>query len=278
MKWPEDCGIADRFGVAFGLLALVVVAVVVSAAPAQAAEPPVPPGTDYLKTRDAQFDFSINPLPADFFNPGSAPFIGPVQLEGNPFDQDNLGNTDTLIERLEEVQFPGLNNPVIIDIEIVELILVSIAPIEVNTGTSSTFWDVEVELDPPSPPGELEITKTHANGGTFQTDFHVQPLFTFTRVGAPWDVRVFDRDDNGLPPIPMQSVTPADWSSLPPIAPELIPPPALGNQFFLLGDLILLDTAPAPEFGLVLTQAQVPEPGALGLVGLALLAARKRRR
>jgi len=278
MRWLEDSGIPDRFGVAFRLLALVVVAVALIAAPAQAAEPPIPPGTDYWSTISGQFDFWNNPIPADFFGPGSAPFIGPVQLGGNPFNFGSFGDADTLVERLDEVDPPPSPAETTVDIEILELNLKSIAPIEVQVGTSSTFWDVEVELDPtPVPPGELSITKTDANGGTFHTQFHVQPLFTFTKVGNPLDIRVFDRDDNLLPPIPLQSAVDADWTYLPPIAPELIPPPALGNQFFLVGDLLLT----SPEFGLVLTQAEmppVPEPGGLGLVGLALLAARKRRR
>ncbi len=279
MKWLEDCGIADRSGAAFRLLALVVVAVVLIAAPAQAADPPVPPGTDYLRTVDAQFDFGINPLPADFFGPGSAPFTGAVQLEGNPFDQEHLGNTDTLIERLNGVVPPPFPAEATIDIEIVELSLTSVAPIEVNEGTGSSFWDVSVELDPdtPAPAGILEATKTHPDGGTFTTLFNVQPRLTFTRVGAPWDIRVFDRDDNGLPPIQLQSAADADWSYFPPVDPELIPPPALGNEFFLLGDHFLV----SPEFGLVLTQAEgppIPEPTGLGLIGAALIVMRRRRK
>ncbi len=280
MRWLEDCGVADRFGVAFRLFAFVVVAVALIAAPAQAAEPPVPPGTDYWKTISGQFDFATNPIPANFFGPGSDPFIGPVQLEGNPLNFGSFGDADTLVERLDEVDPPPFPAETTVDIEILALSLTSIAPIEVNESSGTSLWDVSVELDPTTPMlGQLEITKTDANGGTFSTQLQVQPRFTFTKVGDPWDIRVFDRDDNLLPPIPLVSAVDADWSYLPPIDPELIPPPARTNQLFLN----YLWSMYGDEFTWTVRQAEmppVPEPGSFAVLalGLAGMIGRKRRK
>ena len=58
-------------------------------------------------------------------------------------------------------------------------------------------WDVSVSLsEPPSfeiqPLGTLTATKTHTNGGTFDVEYFVQPVLTFTRVDPPFDQRVLD--------------------------------------------------------------------------------------
>lgn len=64
----------------------------------------IPAGTDFWRTATGSItDFSVNPLPADFFCPGSAPFAGLVQWVGEPLATNPpgaAGNADTVIARL----------------------------------------------------------------------------------------------------------------------------------------------------------------------------------
>ena len=83
----------------------------------------------------------------------------------------------------------------LIDLELVELSLKSVAPITVtyNGGMDPELWDVEVDLSMTSPPpGTLRATKTHCNGGTYESNLTVQPRFTFTKVDDPGLERVLD--------------------------------------------------------------------------------------
>jgi hypothetical protein len=68
-------------------------------------------GHDLLETVTEQgtenyINFICDPVPADFFGPGSDPFDGRIYLQGDPFDSyggfSGLSPTDTIIERLED--------------------------------------------------------------------------------------------------------------------------------------------------------------------------------
>ena len=169
-------------------------------------------------------------IPAGFFGPGSDPFTGTVHLEGLPPDPAN--NISTLIQRsahpIAPTALPGATGQV--EIEIVALSLVSINPIVVtsNGGQNPQAWVVRVELsDVPSPPGQLMATKTHPNGGTFDTTLPVQPKFTFTKVTNPnqGQMRVLDTGGEGIPPILFSSSgTPWVHTLGPDLAPLLIAP------------------------------------------------------
>ena len=84
----------------------------------------------------------------------------------------DFAEADTLISRSED-PFDRCGLPsapeVQIEIEIVALSLVSVAPIIVtyNGGQDPEQWDVAVDLsEVTAPPGTLHATKTHCNGGT----------------------------------------------------------------------------------------------------------------
>jgi hypothetical protein len=78
-------------------------------------------------------------------------------------------------------------------LELQELELGSCEPIQVAAGNSTSFWDVSVSLsEVPPPTGVIAVRKEHSNGGKFDACFLVQPVFIFTRVGAPSDVRILD--------------------------------------------------------------------------------------
>ncbi|MBI4716272.1 MAG: hypothetical protein HY763_00545 [Planctomycetes bacterium] len=176
-------------------------------------EPPPPP-PDYHETwlpydhltEQSGVDFgspSNPPIPAGFFGPGSDPFLGHVSLRGAPLDPANLGQTSAVLRRTADptfpVDLPGTMGTV--PIEIVQLSLVSANPITVTYGGGSPEqWDVRVDLSPTvtPPPGSLTATKTHPNGGTYDSVIHVQPRFTFVRQSLP-GTAVLDTGSAGLP-------------------------------------------------------------------------------
>jgi len=187
------------------------------------AEPTAPPYIDGWTTSPGQcHQFGVAPesppIPADFFDPGSDPFVGQVCLQGEP-----LGGPfqilDTIIERerdpFSRCELPGANEETVM-IEIVELSLRGIDPITVtyDGGGSPEQWDVQVDLsDAPSPPGTLTATKTHCNGGTYVSTLPVRPRFTFTLVGNPGEVRVLDTGLEGIPPIVLDQPNPQPWAT-----------------------------------------------------------------
>lgn len=158
------------------------------------------PFTDHLQTfvlgpppnTGTSADFSSAPIPADFFGPGSDPFDGIIYFQGDPIAPSSLGQTDVLVLRsadpFDRTDAPG-PTMVTVPIEIVELSLRSVEPITVTAPGGPTFWDVHVVLPGPQVPGDMVATKTHANGGLFDSVLPVQPVFTFTNVDDPSDMR-----------------------------------------------------------------------------------------
>ncbi|MFC1572213.1 FlgD immunoglobulin-like domain containing protein [Candidatus Eisenbacteria bacterium] len=169
----------------------------------------IPPGQNCFTTMcgNALFDFCHSPIPADFFAPGSEPFEGRVVLggSGDPFG-------DTVVERLNSMALDEVGETADVIIELVGLDLVSCDPIRVVIDGGDTYWDVEVTLSStPVPLGLMQIAKTHENGGTFDSEYFVQPLFIFTREDMPTEVRVFDTGVEGISPQAMRSITPGKW-------------------------------------------------------------------
>jgi hypothetical protein len=182
------------------------------------------------------------PIPADFFGPGSDPFSDPICLRGVPLGPTaygDFGQADTLIQRsadpFDRCEFPDPGVEVTVDVEIVALSLESVAPITVtyNGGQDPEEWNVAVDLsevhtdaDPNDPPiGTLTARKEHCNGGTYTSVLHVQPRFTFTKVGEPGEVRVLDRGLEEIPPVVLDaSAIPQNWVSVPDPALNLVNP------------------------------------------------------
>ncbi len=189
-------------------------------------DPFVPPGNDCFVTPcgGTQVNFCGFPLPADFFAPGSEPFQGEVRLMGA-----DPTLPDTVVRRTQSMTLLLDSPPETIPIELVQLSLVSCNPITVRINNQDTLWNVGVDLSPrPAPPGTMTVRKTHANGGTFTSDFYVQPRFTFTLVSDPNQVRVLDTGQLNLPPIELQRIAPAPWVHQ---VDPLIAPAACGVNF-----------------------------------------------
>ena len=181
-----------RVQVVIGVLAAVLVFMAGGSDVARADPDTVTAGHDLLETdsSDTHIDFSVDPMPADYFGPGSDPFNGTVYLEGDPFDSfggyNGLSPTDTIVERQEDAGDAGF--PETIDIEIVALELKSVAPITItyNGGQDPEDWDVTVSVpegDANQETGSMTIRHEDADGGTFDIDaLPVRPLLTFIQV------------------------------------------------------------------------------------------------
>ena len=160
------------------------------------------------------FGGNCPPIPDGFFGENASGLFGEVPLGGRPIDAPAMGGTDTVIRRDIDpwlsTEIPSLEARQVC-IQIIELSLVSTAPISVLVDDQPTLWNVDVDLSSIAPPsGRLTATKTHTNGGTYDAVLHIQPIFTFTRTDDPTDIRVFDTGLEGLPATVFQ-VAGAPW-------------------------------------------------------------------
>lgn len=152
-----------------------------------AAAQTINPGTDLLVTPsivsgpDATV---VNvAIPAGFLT-GNSAFSGPVTLEGKPL-MGNVPPTDTIVTRMSAANLPMIGSMATIPIEICALSLVSINPITVTFGTQTSDYDVQVCLrNVAQPTGSMTLTRSHANGGTFDSTLPVIPRFIFTKVSG----------------------------------------------------------------------------------------------
>ncbi len=156
------------------------------------------PGVDLWSTPSggATVDshFTVMPIPADFFGPGSDPFDQPITLEGDPIPQ--IWPADVIVERLDTAFLPACGDSDMIPIEIIALSLKSINPITVtwDGGQDPELWDVKVCLSSVDTQhiGSMTIRHECSDGGTFDATLPVTPRFIFTKVGDPHQVQVLD--------------------------------------------------------------------------------------
>ncbi len=212
-------------------LAVAAVLVVFGATPQIAPAAVIAPGFDLLHTPDGG-----GILPGTMFG-----LTDDVLMRGNPIGP---GNTDTIVERLT-----GLGDGQIgtIDVEIIELSLVSVDPIDLGGGN---FFDVFVTLDPDNKStGEIDVLTHDANGGTFESWFNVfvQVDLFFAGTDDQWGESQFVEDFLG-------AAGPNQWSHTKPADyPE--------NDDFPSGGFypgVVLHTGPHPN-----TEPASPEPSAL---------------
>jgi hypothetical protein len=161
------------------------------AATAAPADAQVAPQFGLFQTDPSQNVFRFvgkSAIPAGFFSPDSQTFEGSANFGGDPlvnFQGQDVGNADTVVERTADAA-PGpdgsLGEPA--PIELRALSLVSVAPIEVRTDRGTVeFWDVRATLSPSrASTGTVRLAQTEANGGTFDSQITVYPVFTFTRL------------------------------------------------------------------------------------------------
>lgn len=161
------------------------------AAPTESAGPVVTPrdlpaGFDLFETDPQQTHFifgGATSIPAGFFGPGSQPWDGSVKFCGQPlvtFGGHDVGDADTVIQRLGGLTLPGPGSSATVPIELVSLSLVSCEPITIQVGNTTEQWDVKMGLSPRGKSqGSMTVRQTSANGGTFDSQLSVQPILTF---------------------------------------------------------------------------------------------------
>ncbi len=163
--------------------------------------PPEPPPIETRDTWKSSFTYKDvvsgedSIIPAGFFGESCEHFEGTIEFTGEPLNAAATGDGDTKILRSGDPVAPA--DPVdavgTVDITIEELNLVSAEPIVVLCDSGPQTWDVRATLSPTDPPGgSLTATKTHANGGTFDSMLYVQVLLTFTDVADPDNVLTLD--------------------------------------------------------------------------------------
>lgn len=108
----------------------------------------IPKGTDALATADGSVaDFSLDPLPADFFCPGSAPFTGVIDFVGLPLSTNPpgiVGDADTIIARLAPADLSGGTATVPVKVEAVSMRSRDL--VVINCGGVATSWRVKACL------------------------------------------------------------------------------------------------------------------------------------
>jgi len=196
------------------------------------------------------FGEDLPPIPDGFFGPGSEPFVGRVNLKGTNSNGGQQAQKDATVSRLQELATPE-PFPVTgtVPIEMVELNLQSVQPIIIQTGTGQSQWNVEMHLMDGNPsPGVASITREDINGGNFNLETFLFPVFVFTNIDNPDDVLVFNPLEFGFEGLPLIQADPFTWMA-PPIPNEFDPfgeegmrllTPS-GNEFLLIPMLIRED-------------------------------------
>ncbi|HEX4961402.1 MAG TPA: hypothetical protein VF173_11230 [Thermoanaerobaculia bacterium] len=129
------------------------------------------------------YDFSFNPIPADFFCKGSKAFTGRVAFRGLPLTTGSPGQlwgADTVIERLDDAVF-GDNGIAETRIQFRALSLVSTAPVKTACGA----FHVYVTLGGKQRVTTMSILRTQETGGTFIAPLAVDARMTFIPVKPP---------------------------------------------------------------------------------------------
>lgn len=188
------------------------------AAPANRGTLVLTAGFDMSQTTSGAVQFGagdVQAIPADFFGPGSDPFIGAVSLIGLP-QEPGCDATDTIIERASDTTFTTTPQTQPVDIEIVSLSLQSVSPITVTYGgVNPETWIVTVTfVDPGTNTGQLQVTQSSPTGGTFSGTLDVQPLFSFVKED---DGTILDFPH--ATPLALATALPCSWTTTHPTTP-----------------------------------------------------------
>jgi hypothetical protein len=156
------------------MLAVCVAVLVVATGPA-AGQLTLAPGSDIFTTgADGQttVDLSQYPVSDAFGGQSVTPQI--VTLSGKPIA--GLGQTDTVVDRLGSVSFPGLHQPVSSRLRLTGLSLKGVV-----TVGGSEQWNLLVSVSPTVvSTGTITLTQTNSQGGSFDAAISVRPHLIFT--------------------------------------------------------------------------------------------------
>jgi hypothetical protein len=155
------------------------------------AQPTINPGSVLLSTpagAGTQVDFAGNPIPADFFCPGSAPFTGTVPLQGVPLATNPpgiAGGTDTLVEHQGPAVF--INGTTNIQAILVAMHLASVNNLQIVCGDGTvTNWRVDVCACGPQAATNISVQIDPAckTCGTANGVLPINVCLTFTEVNT----------------------------------------------------------------------------------------------
>lgn len=212
----RGCGRPPRNQIPVGASAAGIVLVLLAGAAQVSAQLVIPAGNDYWKTvqpTDISFGLDEIPLlPGALFGPGCDPFVGTVPLCGEPLDPLNWHTTDTVVRRAPINFGPPMSPPVNVPIELVQMSLVSCAPISVNCPGGVTQWNIEVRESPTIfSPGNMQVTLDTPNSGRIlQSTISVSVDVALVPVGGGPSTIL-----PPLPPIQIQSVGLYQWKTTP---------------------------------------------------------------
>lgn len=122
--------------------------------------------------------FGSDPIPADFFCPGSQPFTGRVAMRGEPLATEPagvLGATDTIVHRLDNAEFDA-NGVATTRIRLMALSLASSDPIDVGCAER---YSVKANLDGAQPTTEMKIIREVENGGSYVAPLALEVKLSF---------------------------------------------------------------------------------------------------
>ena len=198
-------------------------------------------GTDSYTATQATFSFGESgdypSLPANFFGPGSEPFAGTLFMQGPNSGGSQTPDADVAINRTTSLTFSDPPSMGMVQIQMTQFSLVSVAPILVSFDVppimAESFFDVFFEISIPSDPGMANILLADQYGGTFGFSQPFRPVITFVNTANPSDVHIFNAATMGLPPLLYMSTAPYPWT-LSPIAGEFDP---IGNEDLVLHTL-----------------------------------------
>lgn len=172
-------------------LSLTLAAAALALAVPAAADDVIYGGVDAWKTvAITHSTFADDPIPADFFCPGSAPFTGRVALRGVPIatePEGALDGRDTLVGRLDDARFDA-EGVARTRVALIALNLVSVEPVDTGCG----LYEMRVVLDKEQPTTEMTIVRTNDLGGTFESPLALNTKVTFTPL-AGGESRVLSR-------------------------------------------------------------------------------------
>jgi len=126
------------------------------------------------------YDFSKQPIPADFFCTGSAPFAQKVEFAGVPLKTspaDALGGIDTVIHRLDKAVF-NAHGQTVTRVQAVALSLASVATLKTSCGG----FKAVVSLAGEQPTSDMIIVRKSEQGGYFHSALNLQLRITFVPV------------------------------------------------------------------------------------------------
>lgn len=126
-------------------------------------------------------DFATDPIPAGFFCPGSAPFTGRVEFEGEPIVTGTpgaLGATDTIVQRLDDATF-NKRGVAVTRLQIRALSLRSVTPVKTACGA----FTATMSLDGVQPITRMRIIRENKDGGRFSAPLWINAKVSFTPIG-----------------------------------------------------------------------------------------------